>query len=257
MPTRGDIPAGAPCWIELFTSDTGAARDFYGSLFGWTSEEAGPEYGGYINFFKNGEQVAGCMRNDGSSGMPNTWSVYLATDDAQKVSDAATAHGGQVIVPAMQVMALGSMVVVADPGGAAIGGWQQGEHTGFGVVNEPGAPTWFELHTRSYSEAIRFYEEVFKWDAHTMSDAPEFRYTTLGEGEGARAGIMDATAFLPDDVPSHWSIYFAVEDTDAALDRINELGGSTVAPAEDTPYGRLAHAADPTGALFELLRPPS
>ena len=26
-----------------------------------------------------------------------------------------------------------------------------------------------------------------------------------------------------------------------------------VVPAEDTPYGRLAQAADPTGALFKLV----
>ena len=44
-----------------------------------------------------------------------------------------------------------------------------------------------------------------------------------------------------------------VEDTDAALARIVELGGSTVRPAEDTPYGRLAAATDPTGAQFKLV----
>ena len=51
---------------------------------------------------------------------------------------------------------------------------------------------------------------------------------------------MDASAFLPEGVPAHWSIYFGVEDADASLGRIVELGGSIVEPAEDTPYGRLA-----------------
>jgi hypothetical protein len=32
----------------------------------------------------------------------------------------------------------------------------------------------------------------------TVSDTPEFRYTTLGEGEGQLAGVMDASGFLPD-----------------------------------------------------------
>ena len=36
-------------------------------------------------------------------------------------------------------------------------------------------------------------------------------------------------------------------DTDAALARVVDLGGSIVTPAQDTPYGRLATAADPTG----------
>jgi uncharacterized protein len=48
-------------------------------------------------------------------------------------------------------------------------------------------------------------------------------------------------------------VYFAVEDTDAALARIRDVGGSVVLPAEDTPYGRVAQASDPTGALFKLV----
>ena len=41
MPTRESAPVGAPCWIELFTSDIDKARAFYGELFGWTSEGSG------------------------------------------------------------------------------------------------------------------------------------------------------------------------------------------------------------------------
>jgi predicted enzyme related to lactoylglutathione lyase len=40
---------------------------------------------------------------------------------------------------------------------------------------------------------------------------------------------------------------------DARLARAVELGGSVVMPAEDTPYGRIATAADPTGAQFKLI----
>lgn len=75
----------------------------------------------------------------------------------------------------------------------------------------------------------------------------------LGEGEGRLAGIMDAGVFLPEGVPAHWSIYFGVDDTDRALARVVELGGSIVMPAEDTPYGRLAQASDPTRANFKLV----
>ena len=102
---------------------------------------------------------------------------------------------------------------------------------------------------------MKFYRDVFKWDTHVVSDAPEFRYTTLGEGDGKLAGIMDASAFLPDGVPANWSVYFGVDDTDAALAKIVELGGSIVMGAEDTPYGRLAQAADPTGAVFKIVEP--
>ena len=252
MPKRDEAPVGAPCWVDLFTSDPDRSQDFYNQLFGWTSESAGEEYGGYINFTKDGVPIAGAMKNDGQSGMPDAWSLYLATTDAKATTDAAASHGGQVIVPAMEVMALGSMAVFADAGGAAIGAWQPGQHRGFGLLAEAGAPTWFELHTRDYDASVRFYQDVFGWDTSVVSDTPEFRYSTLGKDDDALAGIMDDTE-LPEGVPAHWAIYFGVEDTDKALERVVDLGGTVLMPAEDTPYGRLAVAADPTGATFRLV----
>jgi hypothetical protein len=46
-----------------------------------------------------------------------------------------------------------------------------------------------------------------------------------------------------------------VADTDAALAKVTELGGTVLAPGIDTPYGRLAAAADPAGAPFKLVGP--
>jgi uncharacterized protein len=257
MPKRDSAPVGAPCWIELFTSDVEKGRAFYHELFGWTSDEPAEELGGYFTFYKDGVRVAGGMHNDGQSGAPDVWSIYLACEDAKATADAAKANGGQVMVEPMEVMDLGSMLVVGDPGGGVIGGWQPGTHQGFGVYAEPGTPHWFELQTRAYDASVDFYRRVFAWDAHVASDTPELRYTTFGEGESALAGIMDASAFLPDGVPAKWSIYFGAEDVDATLARIVELGGSIVEPAVDTPYGRLATATDPGGIDFKLLQPPA
>jgi predicted enzyme related to lactoylglutathione lyase len=237
------------------TSDTARARDFYGQLFGWAAEEPNEEFGGYFNFTKNGVRIAGCMAQQPGSEMPDVWSIYLATDDARKTVDAASASGGQVIVSAVDVGDLGTMAVVTDPGGAAIGMWQPGVHKGFGVFGEAGTPSWFELHTRDYEAAVAFYRDVFRWDTDVAGDTPEFRYTTLKHGDGWLAGIMDASAFLPEGVPNHWSVYFGVDDADTTLAQIAKLGGSTVTPAEDTPYGRLAAATDPTGAQFKLVAP--
>jgi len=257
MPQPTFVP-GAPCWIDLFTSDPDKSRSFYGELFGWTSQDMGEEYGGYITFTsKEGAAVAGGMRNDGQAGMPDAWTVYLTTDNAKETVDAAAASGGQVIVPATEVMDLGTMAVVTDPGHAAIGTWQPGVFQGFGDVGETGTPAWFELQTRDYDASVEFYKSVFKWDAHTAADTPGFRYTTLGEGENQAAGIMDAVGFLPEGVPAHWGIYFRVDDVDATLAKVVELGGSVTQPAEDTPYGRLAGAVDPTGAPFKLMTPPA
>lgn len=255
MSHRDKAPLGAPCWIDLFTSDPDSAKEFYGQLFGWTSETGGEEYGGYITFSKDGAVVAGGMNNDGSQGSPDAWTVYLASADAQQTVDAAAAAGGQIYLPPMEVPAMGTMAMIADPGQAAVGIWQPSGHQGFQVLAEPGTPNWFELHSSAYDASVEFYRNVFDWDTHPASDTPELRYTTLGEGEGALAGIMDASGFLPAGLPSRWTIYFGAEDTDAALRRVTELGGSVVEPAEDTPYGRLATVADTTGTNFRVMGP--
>ena len=197
MPARDTTPAGAPCWVDLLTSDPERSRDFYGQVFGWTSTEPQEQFGGYFNFSKDGVLVAGGMPKQPGMEAPDTWSVYLATDDAQKTLDAATAHGGQVLVPAMQVADLGTMAMVSDAGGAAIGLWQPGLHKGFGIVAEEGAPGWFEVYTRDYDATIAFYRDVFGWDTQTVGDTPEFRYTVALHGTDQIAGIMDASGVPP------------------------------------------------------------
>ena len=256
MPARENAPVGAPCWVELMTSDTERSRAFYSALFGWVAEDPAEEFGGYINFTKDGVRIAGCMaKQPDQASLPDLWSIYLASDDAAKTLEAVDTHSGQVHIPPMQVGDLGTMAFLTDASGAAVGVWQPGQHKGFGIHGEAGTPSWFELHTRDYQAALDFYRDVFGWDTDVVSDTPEFRYTTLknADGEGWLAGVMDATSFLPDGIPAHWSVYFGVDDTDAALAKTVELGGSIVVPAEDTPYGRLATATDPTGAQFKLV----
>ena len=73
MPTRDSAPIGAPCWVDLMTSDPDRSRDFYGQLFGWTAEDADPEFGGYFNFSKDGSWIAGGMPRGGDHSRPEIW----------------------------------------------------------------------------------------------------------------------------------------------------------------------------------------
>jgi predicted enzyme related to lactoylglutathione lyase len=246
-----NLSPGDPNWIELFTTDTDRARSFYGDLFGWEASESGPEYGGYITFERDGAPIAGCMKNDGSGG-PSTWTVYLASEDVAKTAELAKQHGGQVVFEPMQVGDMGYMCLVIDPAGAAVGVWQPLEHRGFSARGEVGAPSWFETLSQDYDRAMPFYRDVFGWDVHTMSDTPEFRYTTHGLNDQARAGIMDGSAFLGDQ-PSRWQFYLEVADTDATVARAEAMGGTVVQPAEDTPYGRVALLKDPEGVPFSVM----
>jgi uncharacterized protein len=255
VPIRVSAPAGAPVWIDLSSSDPQRAKDFYPQLFGWSAVETDPEYGGYVNFAKAGELIAGMIQNQ-QEGTPDSWTTYLSSPDAKATADAVNAGGGQVLLEPMPVLDLGTMAVVADPGGAVVGVWQPGEMAGFGVTGEDGAPVWIELHTKDYPTVVPFYQQAFSWETRVMSDSDEFRYTVLEKDGEQYAGIMDASAFLPAGMPSTWLVYFQVPDVDAAVAKVEELGGSVLEPAEDTPYGRMAKVADPTGAVFKVMTPP-
>ncbi|WNG81170.1 VOC family protein [Mycobacterium sp. ITM-2016-00316] len=245
-------PLGAPCWIDLSTSEIGRAQQFYGAVFGWTFESAGPEYGGYVSAFVDGVQVAGLMPNDPQWNMPDRWNTYLHTADADATIEAITAAGGFSCGGAMDIPAKGRMAMVCDPTGGMIGLWQPTEHLGFEATGVAGAPVWHQLTTRDFAETLDFYRAVFGWQAQVEADSDEFRYSTVVFDGEQRIGVMDGGAFMAADEPSNWFFFLGAEDVDKAQQLIVDNGGSITRPAEDTPYGRLASVADPTGAGFSL-----
>jgi uncharacterized protein len=258
MPTRDAAPIGAPCWADLWTSDVEGSRKFYSELFGWEALEPAPDFGGYFMFAHAGVPVAGAMGDMGDMPADNSWKVYLATDDMSRTLQSAEAAGAQVVVPSMSVADLGVQATLIDPTGVAIGVWEPRAFGGFSVLEEPGTPSWFELFTSNYATAVEFYRSTFKLDSSVMGDSDEFRYSTLrpkGE-EREVAGIMDASAFLPEGVLGGWSVYWDVDDAAAAVAKVRSLGGTVIADAEETPYGQMATVADPTGATFKLRRAP-
>lgn len=257
MTTRTTAPAGAPCWTDLMTSDVEGSRRFYGEVFGWEAGEPSPEFGGYFMFMRDGVPVAGAMGPMEGVPASNFWQVYLATDDLERTLKAAEAEGGQVVAPAMPVADLGIQGRLLDPAGGLIGVWQPGTFQGFSVLEEPRAPSWFELHTRDHARVVAFYKSVFGIETIVAGDTDEFRYTVLaGPGGEQLAGVMDATSWLPEGTAPQWSVYWEVADVDATAAKAVALGGQLLMEAEDTPYGRLGSLSDPSGAAFKLRTSP-
>ncbi len=250
---RPTFAQGDPVWADLITTDLPRAREFYGSVLGWTFQEPRESFGGYVNALKDGELVAGLMPKEPEmADFPDTWSVYFSSDDVSASVEAVVAAGGQVHMPPTELTGLGSMAMVADSGDAVFGLWESGTHKGFGALRVPGTPYWFELATRDFPAAQEFYPRALGMSLFPMSDTPEFRYFTVGEGRDATAGLMDASAFLPEGVPSSWQVYWGVDDADAACTTAVSLGGAVLQEAEDTPFGRIASLTDPFGAPFKV-----
>jgi predicted enzyme related to lactoylglutathione lyase len=147
----------------------------------------------------------------------------------------------------------GRLAMIADPGGAAVGVWQADQHIGAGVVEEPGAMTWWEVNTRAFEDCKRFYGQVFGWSAEPL-DAPGVNYVTWKLDGKTVGGMLEMTPEW-EGIPSAWMTYFAVTDTDAAAQRAGELGGSVGAPPFDTDFGRIAVLVDPAGGHFSVVTP--
>jgi predicted enzyme related to lactoylglutathione lyase len=183
---------------------------------------------------------------------PPFWATYIAVENADATAEKITAAGGQVILPPMDVLDVGRMAVFTDPIGAFFSIWQPGTHPGAQLVNEPGTWSWSELLTTDVDASIAFYSAVFGWGAVTQGDGP-MPYTEWQVGGRSVGGMMPKPPMMRAEVPPHWEAYFAVTDTDAAVARVAELGGSQLMAPMDIEPGRFAVVADPTGAVFNVI----
>jgi uncharacterized protein len=240
-----------PAWIDLAAKDADAERQFYARLFGWYIEvNPDPQYGGYSIARIDGDDVAGigpAMAPD----QPTAWSVYIGSDDLEDLSKRITESGGTVVMAPFDVGDQGRMAVYQDPAGAFISAWQATQMRGF-QTQGPNAFGWAEVNARGVDKVIPFYEQVFGWTPKTTGTGDEAYTEFLVDGEST-VGATEMSPVFPPSVPSHWLVYFTVDDVDAAHRKAIEAGARELAAPLDFPYGRMSIVADPEGAAFGLL----
>ncbi|MEM9248683.1 MAG: VOC family protein [Pseudomonadota bacterium] len=115
---------GTVHWSELMTRDVAASRAYYEAVCGWVWEVAEMPEGPYHLAMAHGQPVAGMMDMTGMpefEGVPAHWFTYLAVDDIDAALAAVTAKGGEVMRPTFDVPEVGSIAIVRDAGGAALG----------------------------------------------------------------------------------------------------------------------------------------
>jgi predicted enzyme related to lactoylglutathione lyase len=257
LPTRNEAwPNGTLCWIDLLVTDTGAARQFYSSLFGWDILDGPPEAGGYLMCMLNGRAVSAISPKAHDNPSPNVWSTYLASDDLDRTVAKANAAGSQFMMEPMDVMSAGRLAFAMDPSGSRYGIWQAGDHKGVGVYNEPGALVWNELMTRDYEGAKAFYGNVFGLTFNEIGEG--FAYSTVkraSDGEVV-AGLGELDASRPAEIPGSWVVYCLVQDCDESATRAAELGATIVREPFDTPFGLMTSLTGAQGEAFSLIEAP-
>ena len=161
---------GVPNWVDLGTADLEDAKRFYTTLFDWTAEVSGDEYGGYTTFYLDGRAVAGAGPLFGE-GQPTAWSTYIATEDADVIAGRVEAAGGKVLVAPFDVGDQGRMAAFLDQAGAPFSVWEPGTMAGAELSGVPGSLAWNELTTRDVDGSAAFYGAVFGWQWRDRSTA--------------------------------------------------------------------------------------
>ena len=105
----------------------------------------------------------------------------------------------------------------------------------------------WEIGSPDAAKAKEFYVKAFGWQ--TTDAGPE--YTLVAPvGEGLGGGIMQTRPGMP----AYVTFYIQVDDLDAKLAELTDLGGRTVVPPTPiSPAASFAMFSDPSGNVVGLL----
>jgi uncharacterized protein len=123
------------------------------------------------------------------------------------------------------------------------------------MANSHGRFVWYELMTTDVEAAKAFYADVVGWGTQDAS-MPGMAYTLFTAAGASVSGLMD----LPEDarrsgLKPGWLGYVGVNDVDATVDRIKQLGGGLHVPPKEIPnISRVSVAHDPQMATIALFK---
>lgn len=261
-PLPYDPPFGAPCWFELSSPDPDSAEDFYAQLLGWQFDGTGP-LGLGSAARADGQRVAGVSAQPPGQQGPAFWSVYFRVEELSAHLAEVDEAGGQALMAIPDFDGSAGVALTSDPAGTAFGVLAYDDDRAMQAFGTTGAVHWAELFTAD--PTVRdFYASAFAWgfssltgadvasgDTEDRGDAQQ-RYWAIEHAGRRIGGVFDASAVS---IPAHWEAHISVEDVDALVDRVRELGGDVLAAPHDSHHGRVGRFIDAQNAAFTLVTP--
>jgi uncharacterized protein len=101
-----------------------------------------------------------------------------------------------------------------------------------------------EFPAQDADRAQRFYENLVGWQFSQPMEGMDYRMADLGEGQGA--------AIWPAEGETGLRVYLGVDDIEASLAKVQELGGQADEKAPVPGMGWFAACKDPEGNSFSL-----
>ncbi|HET9172855.1 MAG TPA: VOC family protein [Actinospica sp.] len=113
-----------------------------------------------------------------------------------------------------------------------------------------GSVAWLDTLLHAEQEYREFYQPLLGWSGEPDPADTEMRYAVQQVHGKPVAGIGHMAEEHP---VMPWTGYFAVNDVEASVARIPELGGTVICEAMNAgDMGRFGHGVDPGGAAFGL-----
>ena len=255
MPSVTAYAHGQFNWVDLMSSDPASSKEFYGQLFGWSSEDKPTDTGPPYTVFQLGEdEICGMCPlppDLQQQGVPPCWNSYINVDELDASLAQVEGLGGSITMPPMDAMDAGRMAGVTDPTGGHFFLWQKNRHPGATKVNDVGCFSWNELATRELEKAREFYGRLLDWTFEENPHAKSKYYIIHNRGQ-MNGGMIEMTDEWDAHIPPHWSVYFTVANADAACARLVELGGNVRVAPFDIEIGKIAVVNDPQQATFQF-----
>ena len=113
---------------------------------------------------------------------------------------------------------------------------------------------WIEIRTGDIEKTAAFYENLFGWKVVQKIDAEGSPYWIIDTGDTPREENLRRGAFWlrPNERPGT-IVYVVVDDIDAMLKKVKELGGRVIRPKTSVdPHRYKAYVADPCGTMIGL-----
>jgi predicted enzyme related to lactoylglutathione lyase len=247
-------------WHELLTTDTNAAKTFYGKVVGWGAQDM-PMPGMTYTMWMAGQTPVGGLMNlpDQAKKMntPPNWMGYVGVDDVDGTVDRIKKLGGLVYVPPTDIPNVGRFAVVTDPQKAAFALFKWQSAPAQEEATEPGTPGhvgWNEFYADDWSKAFAFYSDLFGWkkgEAHDMG--PMGTYQLFLAGAQPIGGMFNKPPTVP---APFWLYYFNVSAIDAGTESVKANGGQVINGPMEVPGGSwIVQCKDPQGAMFALVGP--
>jgi len=255
-PLAAAAPAvpGRFVWRDLMAKDVGAAKKFYGDLFGWRFEDTKRGGRPYVLARSGSTLVAGIVDVRANADSGPQWLSYMEVADVDKSVAQVRSDGGKIFIEPRDLPSA-RVSVIADPQGAPLGLAQLKRD-----VPDPATPTqnqffWQEYLAKDAAQALTFYKSLAGYDSSITDSRLGIEYHVLRKTR-ARAGLFQLPATTVG-VEPNWLPYVLIDDPAALAARVAGLGGRVILPAApERRNGSLVVIADPGGAPLALQKYP-